>query len=106
MANDTARNPWSIDTASSTNLIAAGPADPPSEVRIRNITWVNPTTAGHEVQVADGNGRVIWHRVAAASRENHETEFHGIRGRQIDGLRVPTLGSGTLYITFFQDGGG
>ena len=105
MANDTTRNPWSVDTASATSLIAAGPADPPREVRIRNIQWINPTVAGHEAIVADGYGRTIWLRVAAAIRENIESEFQGIRGRQIYGLRVPTLGSGTLYITFFQDGG-
>lgn len=98
MANNVAANPWSIDTASGTNL-----AD--GEVHIRSIQWINPSAAGHVAQVADATGRVWWQRVSAASRENHETEFHGDIGRVMPGLRVPTIDSGTLFITFYVNGG-
>ena len=102
MANDVTRNPWIIDTASATALIAAG-----TEVKIRNITWVDPgASAADEAVVADGSGRIIWRRVAAGANNYSAEEFHGIRGRTIDGLQVPTLAAGgTLYITFHQDGG-
>lgn len=93
MANDLTKNPWVVDTAAAGAILTAW-AD------VRSIQWIGATTAGHEAVVQDQDGRVIWRRLAQGANQNFETEFEGRFGRRINGLIVPTLASGTLYITF------
>ena len=94
MANSLTLNPWVVDTPAA-GAISTDYAD------VRSIQWVAPSAAaGNEAVVQDQSGRVIWRRVAAGTNTNFDTEFHGRWGRRVNGLLVPTLASGTLYITF------
>ena len=97
MANDLTKNPWVVDTASGTAILSDW-AD------VRSIQWIGGTTAGHAAIVQDKDGTVIWRRLAAAVNANFDTEFQGRWGRRVNGLLVPTLDSGTLYITFAHEG--
>lgn len=93
MANDLTRNPWVVDTASATAILTDW-AD------VRSIQWIGATTSGHEAIVQDQNNVVLWKRASQGANQNFDTEFEGRWGRRVNGLLVPTLGSGTLYITF------
>lgn len=95
MANDLTANPWVVDTPAA-GAILTNWAD------LRSIQWEGATTAGHEAVVQDQSGRVIWRRLAQGANQNFDTEFEGRFGRPVNGLIVPTLGSGTLYLTFAQ----
>ena len=98
MANDLSKNPWVVDTASATAILTSWAA-------VAQIQWIGATTAGHEAIIQDQDGRVLWRRLAQGANQNFETVYaeagqHGGRGRNVNGLLVPTLGSGILYITF------
>ena len=93
MANDLTKNPWVVDTAGSAAILT-------DFAEVRSIQWIGATTAGHEAIVQDQSGQVIWRRLAQGANQNFDTEFEGRRGRLVNGLLVPTLASGTLYITF------
>ena len=93
MANSLTANPWVVDTAAAGAILT-------DWANLRSIQWEGATTAGHEAVVQDQSGRVIWRRIAQGTNQNFDTEFEGRFGRQVNGLIVPTLGSGTLYITF------
>lgn len=93
MANDLTKNPWVVDTAGSAAILT-------SWADIRSIQWIGGTTAGHAAIVQDQNGVVIWRRLAQGANQNFDSEFEGRFGRRVNGLTVPTLDSGTLYITF------
>ena len=74
-------------------------------MRIRQIEWANVTNLGDIAKVSDGNNRTFWHRGATVAHFNEETIYVGVLGKLVNGLTVPTLGSGTLYIHFFENGG-
>lgn len=65
-----------------------------SRLYIKSIRWVGGTTAGHTAVIQDQKGNVIW--ASEASGANYvESE---IIEQWIDGLIVPTLASGKIYI--------
>lgn len=87
MANDLTGDPYIIDTAAATVLSTIN-------LFIKSIRWVGGTTAGHTAVIQDQKGNVIW--TSEASGANYvESE---IIEQWIDGLIVPTLTSGVLYI--------
>lgn len=93
MANDITGNPLVIDTASAsviTSYVFTAWA----------IRWVNGTTAGHTISVQDKNSKIKYATVASAA--NYVEESHLISPKSeslvFDGLLVPTLASGTIYI--------
>lgn len=88
MANDLTRTPLKIDTAGS-SMIRSGP------VRVRSVRWVGATTAGHQAVIQDSDGRVLWESVAGGA---NNVEAEDIDRDWPRGFKVPTLGSGTLYI--------
>ena len=89
MANDIGGNPWKIDTASATAIYN-------DKVWIQKLVWHEPTTAGHVLSVTDKDGKVIWDKTALAGGAglDYELEVEGA----FDGLIVPTMSSGTLYV--------
>ena len=97
MPNSLTQNPWVVDTASATAILT-------SWAEVRSIQWIGATSSGHEAVVQDQGGRVFWRRLSQGSNQNFETEFQGKNGRLVNGLLVPTLTSGTLYITFARQG--
>ena len=90
MANDTTVNPWKIDTASGTAITT-------DLVRVRGVRWVGATTAAHTAVIQNAAGKVMWTSVANAANYV-EADGLGMTGMNMQGMIVPTLASGILYI--------
>lgn len=93
MANDVTFNPFVIDTATSSDLIAG------QRIRIKSIKWVGGTTAGHAAVVTDAAGHVIWKDVATGANYVSSDLIENVHAMW-SGLKVPTLASGVLYIEY------
>lgn len=94
MANVLTLNPLKIDTASGTAAVT-------TPIRIRKIRWIGATTAGHTATIQDQNGNLFWTSVANAANYVEDCNFivyDNQHGPVLNGLTVPTLGSGVLYI--------
>lgn len=87
MSNDLTQDPYIIDTAAATVLST-------DNLYIKSIRWVGGTTAGHTAIIHDQKSNIIWSSVASGANYV-ESE---IIEQWIDGLIVPTLASGVLYI--------
>lgn len=94
MANDYSGSTWVIDTAAASELTAAV-FGKRTVIYLKQIRWVGGTTAGHVASVTDGDSDQVWYSVAAGAN-NVESDMVE---RWVDGLIVPTLGSGKLYIS-------
>lgn len=94
MANNVLVNPMVVDAPSGTILTT-------KRVQVLNIRWVAPAaSAGHQALITDRAGRVKWASVASGPNFSDNCEpGRGREGVYWDGVRVPTLASGTLYIT-------
>lgn len=89
MANQLAERPWIIDTPGATVLFAG-------RMKIDHFLFAGYAADTDNVTVTDANGHVIW-------VENGASDLHSIGTRTIgwvNGLIVPTLTSGKLYIYF------
>jgi hypothetical protein len=95
MANDITKWPLVIDTASGTAVLT-------SSLRIKKIRWVNATTAGHQASIQDQNGNIFWESIASGANYVEESDFSTEESHRpvLYGLKVPTLGSGKLYLYF------
>jgi hypothetical protein len=93
MSNNITGNPIIVDTAASTVVTNYA-------FTAWMIRWVGGTTAGHTISVQDKNGNVKY--ASEASGANYVEESHLISPKNesllFDGLKVPTIGSGTIYI--------
>lgn len=89
MANNVTGVPLIVDTAASTTLTDY-------TFIVTKIRWVGATTAGHTVSVQNKNGAVKF--AAEATGANYSESEHFDPPLIFEGLKVPTLGSGTLYI--------
>ena len=96
MSNSLTGNVWVVDTASADPILTdwAG---------IRKIEWIGGTTAGHECVVQDQNGRVVFRRLAQGANQDITETYPERFGKQVDGLIVPTLTSGVVYIHFAKE---
>ena len=87
MANDLAGSPYKIDTAGFvTNRL----------LTVLQIVWQEPSAAGQNLLVLDSNGRILWEETTLAGGTGVSIE-QDINTR-CDGIDVPTIDSGTLYI--------
>jgi hypothetical protein len=89
MANVSRDNVWVIDTAS---------ADPIStdDIYIHALRWVSTAaSAGDQVVVTNAAGDVVWEAFATGANYTEESQ---VPLRITDGLAVPTLDSGILYL--------
>lgn len=97
MANNLTGNPLVIDTANAgAALIPAGQPIP-----ISAIKYIGATTAGHEAVVQDANGNPWWDDIAFSTNYASDLESFvdvPLSVRTLNGLKVPTLGSGRIYI--------
>ena len=87
MANDLTKNPWQVDTAAGTVLTTM-------KLRVKGVRWVGATTAGHTAIIHDQNSRIVWRSVATGANYVESDLIEN----DWDGLIVPTLASGILYI--------
>jgi hypothetical protein len=86
--NNFAANPWMIDTPGAGNVQSG-------DITVLCIRWVGASTAGHQAVLQDNNSRTVWEEVAAgANFSTSECSNFFFSG----GLKVPTLGSGKLYL--------
>lgn len=92
MANDLLGNPWKIDTAGAGAVVD-------DMVYVKSVRWVSETAVGGDnVSVTDPvTSRVLWEAVAAGA---NYTEEALIESWWRNGFAVPTIGSGTLYVTY------
>lgn len=95
MANIRRKGLYIIDTAGAGDIEANSVG-----ITIAKIRWVGGTTAGHEAKVTDAFDNVFWDTFATGANYVESDDFaqRNASKRTIDGLRVPTLGSGKLYI--------
>lgn len=97
MANSLTTNPIVVDTANAgAALIASG-----QPLLVSAIKAVGLTTAGHTGVVQDANGKAFWECIAATT--NYATQLETFAAlpngaRTLNGLKVPTLASGKIYI--------
>lgn len=92
MANNFTSNPWIIDTPAVTILCR-------DLLRVKGIRWIGATTAAHQAICTDQNGKVKWEGVATGVNNSEGDDVSApLQGANWDGLIVPTLGSGRLYI--------
>jgi arylamine N-acetyltransferase len=89
VANNLVQRPFVIDTPDANPLFT-------QPLRVQAIRWVGATTAGHLAIVQDQTGVEKWRAVAAGS--NHVESDYMHDEKLWNGLKVPTLGSGVLYI--------
>ena len=95
MAIDMSANPWSIPYGD-----AGATAIWEGEIWISRLLWHEPTTSAHTLSVTDKNGKVIWNKTALAGGAglDYDLKVDGI----FNGLIVPTMQSGTLYVYLEQ----
>lgn len=93
MSNVITGNPLVIDTAASTTVTDY-------TFTVWAIRWVGGTTAGHTISVQDKNGNVKYASVATGANYVEESHLVSPKNESLifDGLKVPTIGSGIIYI--------
>ena len=90
MSNDITANPWKIDTASGTAVSTD------NNLQIKFVRWVGAATAGDQCVIQDEDATTFWDAFANATNYTERDELNLKR----NGIIVPTLDSGTLYIYF------
>ena len=92
MGNVTSNNPLVIDTAGATAITAA-------QFSVVGIRWVAAAAAsGHAVTVQDQAGNFKWSTVANGANYVEGDKFPLDKPLLFNGLLVPTLDAGTVYI--------
>lgn len=91
MANTFGTLIWVIDTASATPVSM-------SFVNISALKWISVSgSLGDQAVIQDGGGNPIWEGVC--SGPDFDTGIFTLGGqRTVQGIKVPTLTSGKLYI--------
>jgi hypothetical protein len=62
--------------------------------KIRNINWIKPTTAGHDLSITDTAGKVICKMTTAVNNQDQTREIR----QWHDGIIVAVLDSGTVEV--------
>jgi len=97
MANNMTRNPLYVDTPSATPVAT-------SRLDIVKIRWVAASAvAGDQCIIQDANGDPVWESVAPADDHIDSDAWDSDNPLVIIGLKVPTLGSGNLYISVLNN---
>jgi hypothetical protein len=92
MANDITTNPIALDTVSATSLTSR-------QFAVVKIRWYAPSaSAGNAVSITDSSGTVKWSSVATGSNYVEESSWDLDSPLVFDGLKVPTLATGTVYL--------
>lgn len=72
------------------------------QLTINKIRWVDAGAAGDACVIQDQNNNTFWESVASGADYVESDDFsmggQNSSGRRLDGLKVPTLSSGKLYI--------
>jgi len=90
VANNLNNRPIIVDTPGGTILI-------PDIFRLKGVRWVSPAAvAGHLAQITDANDNPKWNSVATGP--NYVESDLVKHEKACNGLKVPVLQSGILYI--------
>jgi hypothetical protein len=92
MANDLTANPIVLDTVSATSLTTR-------QFAVVKIRWYAPGAAAtNAVNITDGAGTSKWRSIATGANYVEESSWDIDAPLVFDGLKVPTLASGTVYL--------
>jgi hypothetical protein len=92
MANDLTGNPMFVDTANAAALAT-------QRFDVVKIRWVSvAAVAGHQAIVQHANGKPAWESAAVGANYIDSDAWEKDNPLVLNGLLVPTLGSGNLYI--------
>ncbi len=87
MTNQLATLPWVIDTEAATVIFS-------KRLKVLHMEFTGYTDASHKIVVTDANGKPVW-------MADGTTDLDPVRSGPvgwINGLIVPTLDSGYLYV--------
>lgn len=85
MANETFATFWKLDTIGTVS----------EEVTyIEGIRWVGGSAAGHQLQLSDVDGNIVWESIANGANFVDESHIP----LKTNGLTLLTRGSGTVYV--------
>lgn len=90
MANAVSGNPLVIDTATATALLTV-------RFEALAVRWASASTAD-TVDVQDQNGNTKWASVGGGANNVEESHWEADYPLIFNGLKVPTLDAGTVYI--------
>jgi hypothetical protein len=90
MANDFSSNPIRIDSAFSTGDFATK-----TNVFIRSLVWMRPTTVGHRLTITDVNGDIVVDEKCAVANENVPVSY--ICG-WVRGIKCTLIDSGEVLV--------
>lgn len=65
---------------------------------VAKLYWYQPTASANTVTLEDQNGGVIWQGYCENANQSQVFEFP--KPIVVQGIQVPTIGSGTLYVYF------
>ena len=88
MANNTAGNPWVLDTAASIKT---------TPVRILFMEWI-PNAAANDLTIIDVSGNTIWDRDALAGGTPGIEAFVPPEMYTANGFNLSVIDGGTLYV--------
>lgn len=91
MANEFRARQFALDS-----VILIADAVPDKLHKGDQVRWVGATTGGHEAILTSVGGDIIYHGEATGANFN---DTFTLNRDYNDGFYLPTLGSGTLYIT-------
>ena len=94
MSNNLVSNPMVITNTISTSTLVNGGM----EVTLDEIYWFNPVNIGDtfNITLGDGTQTVRTGRCEVANQSQVFAEY----GKRVTAIQVPTLASGTLYISW------
>ena len=90
MANVVAGNPFIIDTITATVIYA-------DKFRLSKVIWTSGSTAD-VANIQDAAGIVRWAGIGGKANDFVQSDFLDEPAIMFNGLKVQTLGVGTLYI--------
>lgn len=90
MANDVSGNPFILDTATDTALVT-------DFLHVYSVLWVSGSS-GDALSVQDENGTVKYATCGANSTTPVASPTFPPEGLFFNGLKVPTLGAGKVYL--------
>lgn len=84
---------WRLTSADAGTIITR------EQIRVNTVIWDNPTNAAHRVELRDINDNIVF---SADAKAADATDWYGLpdtpSGRDWNGLKVETLGSGTVQL--------
>jgi len=95
-----------INNSSVVTVSSAGVTDvAPGSNRLHSVRWREATTGGHACVITDAAGVVLWSTVAGGANYVEESDLQKKWPNGVNGLKVSTLGSGTVDIYYETLGG-